>query len=305
MASRTKAKKYRYADSVLEHLSIGVAVYEVHKYRLVEANALFLTNVETFLDPCWQHGLMVGRTLAEFGAHLHSLCDIDIFRSVAESGNGYRENALRLSTPQGSISYWDWTLDLIPDADGEHHHLLQTITDVTAQVQARREANRCGELQLHAVLDQLPEGILIADTESGLINYVNPTAAHLLKTPLSDLAGSPVHQFAQSYLAGKARMDGLPISSWNFFLLQALSGEKVSRKQAMLNLPDGSNITMLISGTPLYMTFGEQKVMTGAAIVFQDIAAQKSIEQHKNEFPRLPITSCAPPLPSSRASQNF
>ncbi len=276
MASHIKAKKYHYADIVLEHLPVGVAVYDVQEFRLLEANTLFLTNLEPFLDPCWQQEQAVGHTLAEFGpCHF-----IDIFRSVVESGERYQGEALPFAMSQGQLTYWNWTLDLIED--GENRHLLQTMTDVTAQVQARQQVLRSGEVHLHTMLDQLPEGIVIAKSEDGLINYANPSAAYLLKRSLPCLLGSSIHKFTQP--ASEVSADDPPVNAWNFYLIQALNGETIKSQEAIVALHDGSTITVLISGTPLYMTFGGEKIMTGAVIAFQDITARKSMEQHKNDF---------------------
>ena len=315
MVSRTRVKKYRYADVVLEHLPIGVAVYDVQEFRLLEANTLFLASVEALLDPCWLNGRVISHPLAEFGAQLHPLCSIDVFQSVVASGKACRGEALPLSTLRGSLTYWNWTLDLV-EAQAGVYHLLQTITDVTEQEQVRQQAiqarldyqqtnsamdaehKRLGVVEqarrhtdvqsaqsyLRTILDQLPQGILLADIVSGLITYANPAAAELLMIPLSCLLGSPAHQFVQSYVPSETTADGHPISPWNFFLIQALSGETIRSKEAVLILPDGSKVTMLISAAPLYTLFEGQSAMTGAAIVFQDITAQKSIEQHKNEF---------------------
>ncbi len=306
-----RIKKYRYADVVLEHLPVGVAVYDVQEFRLLEANTLFQTRAQAFLDPCWRAARAIGHPLAEFGSQLHPLCSIEMFKSVVESGKACRGEALPLSTLQGSLTYWDWTLDVIETQDGVRH-LLQTITDVTNQELVRQQAIQAwlncqqkseevdaeherlkvlerlhldveaGQSYLRTVLDQLPQGILMADIVSGLITYANPAAAQLLKIPLSHLAGSLVHQF--THVSDEITADGHPVSPWNFFLIQALSGETVRSKEAVLVLSDGSRVTMLISGAPIYTDSKGQSVMTGAVIVFQDITAQKSIEQHKNEF---------------------
>jgi len=274
VASRTEAKKYHYADIVLEHLPVGVAVYDAQEFRLLEANTLFLTNLEPFLDPCWQQERAIGHTLAEL-----EICNfMDIFRSVAESAEAYRGEALPLATLQGQLTYWDWTLDLIED--GENRHLLQTMTNVTAQVQERRQALQGGEMCLHALLDQLPEGIIIAKSEDDLINYVNPAAAYLLKTSLPCLLGSSVHKFTPG---DGSKNDG-PGGPWNRYLIEALRGETIKSQEAVITLHDGSNITVLLSGVPLFMTLNGQKSMTGAVIAFQDITTQKSMEQHKNDF---------------------
>jgi signal transduction histidine kinase len=141
VVSRTRVKKYRSADVVLEHLPVGVAVYDAQEFRLLEANALFLANVEPFLDPCWLNGRAIGHSLAEFGARLHPLCSIDVFQSAVEQKKAYRGEALALPTPHGSLTYWNWTLDLIEVQAGVYH-LLQTITDATDQEQVRQQAVR-------------------------------------------------------------------------------------------------------------------------------------------------------------------
>ncbi len=307
MVGRTRIKKYRYADVVLEHLPVGVAVYDLQEFRLLEANTLFLTNAQAFLEPCWHDAKVLGHPLAEFGSRLDPLCSIEMFLSVVESGKACRGEALPLSTQQGSLTYWDWTLDVIEGQDGVRH-LLQTITDVTNQelvrqqtIQSWLDVQRAGDevererlkvadhvpgqtrqSYLRTVLDQLPQGILMADTISGLVTYANPAAAQLLMIPLSHLVGSPVHKF--THVPDETTADEHPTSPWNFFLIQALSGETVRSKEAVMVLADGSKVTMLISGAPLYTTFEGQSAMTGAVIVFQDITAQKSIEQHKSEF---------------------
>ena len=141
MVSRTRVKKYRSADVVLEHLPVGVAVYDAQEFRLLEANALFLTNVEPFLDPCWLDGRIIGHPIAEFGARLHPLCSIDAFQLVVEQKKAYRGEALPLLTPHGSLTYWNWTLDLVEVQAGVYH-LLQTITNGTDQEQAHQQLVR-------------------------------------------------------------------------------------------------------------------------------------------------------------------
>ncbi len=298
MAGPVKAREYRYADTILEYMPVGVALYDVQDFCLLEANALFLSRLDDFLDPCWQHGKVVGHTLTEFGASLHSFANTNIFRVVAETGKTYRENGVAISTLQGQLTLWNWTLDVIYDADEHPHHLLQTITDITVveavmlpSVNRREEAEAAyavtggvkhGLIHLHTVLDQLPEGILIADSISGSISYANPASALLLNMPLTYLVGSAVHQLVHSQW--ERSEDGYIVAPWNFFLIQALSGETVRSKEAMVIRSDGDKAVMLVSGAPLYTMVAEKSVMTGAVIVFQDITTQKSLEQQKNEF---------------------
>ncbi|WP_161977076.1 sensor histidine kinase [Dictyobacter kobayashii] len=71
---------------------------------------------------------------------------------------------------------------------------------------------------------------------------------------------------------------------WNFFLIQALSGEIVSSKEATIFTPNGQQAVVLVSCAPISIKHDKQRILTGAIILFQDITKAKDIEQQKNEF---------------------
>src|SRR5205085_8118150 len=141
-------------------MPIAVAVYEAQDLRLLEANRLFLTVMDLYLDPCWQQGRIIGSPLTDWAhpAAIPSL--VTIFRMVAETGTTSRVGEFAFSASQGHTTYWNWTLDRMDDHDGQGTHLLQTITEVTAHVLARQEAEQA---RLRSVLDQLPEGVLLVE----------------------------------------------------------------------------------------------------------------------------------------------
>ncbi|GCE16968.1 PAS domain-containing protein [Dictyobacter kobayashii] len=67
---------------------------------------------------------------------------------------------------------------------------------------------------LHTILDQLPEGALIADAVTGSIRYANEVAARLLQIPLVQLIGLPVHQFTRLICT---ETDPGPLAPMEFF----------------------------------------------------------------------------------------
>ncbi|WP_165423196.1 ATP-binding protein [Ktedonosporobacter rubrisoli] len=467
MVNQANKPNYHYANVMIEHMPIGIAIYDAQEFRLLEANALFLASLNTFLDLHWHNEQIIGRSITEFGSWLFPLGISDIFYSVAETGQPYRAEEMAAYTIQGQLTFWNWTLDCIRDSAGSVSHVVQTLIEVTTQVQARQsylateadspaeaerkrlevieiversvrelmDTQRIGaiaidaiqtyfhpdfislhtadndqrmyhllcvhvppdskqivsslqqvpftsslllaqtaqhrqplfladlqaavkvgridqqhplikkkmrgfictplwfgdqlegvltaafsqviqptgpemrtflsigthiaaalaqarlhvdiqnrQMRLHSVLDQLPEGIIIAEIVSGSIDYANPAAGRLLRLPLPQLIGTPVHRFAQSYASSSQAGIEFPTISWNFFLIQALSGETVRSKETTIIHSDGSQVSMLVSAAPLYTSYDGNQVMTGAVMVFQDITAQKSIEQHKNEF---------------------
>ncbi|GHO86225.1 ATP-binding protein [Dictyobacter formicarum] len=140
------------------------------------------------------------------------------------------------------------------------------------------------QTSLYTILDQLPEGALIADSVTGSIRYANETAASLLQIPLVQLIGLPVHQFTRQHIPDAQNMDQGTLPPWNFFLIQALSGEIISSKEATIVTPNGQKIVVLISCAPISIKHDKQQILTGAIILFQDITKTKNVEQHKNEF---------------------
>lgn len=163
--------------------------------------------------------------------------------------------------------------------------------------------------RLRCILDQLPQGILITEASNGLISYANAAAAHILGTPVSGLIGIPLIQHPQittliqaalpatqagmpatgasSYTQALYNensvksMNNYPIFPWHFIVIRALVGESISSQETMVVRPDGSKVITLSSSAPLRIGGGG---ISGAVIVFQDVTAQKSIEQQKNEF---------------------
>lgn len=133
--------------------------------------------------------------------------------------------------------------------------------------------------RLRAVVDQLPEGILLVEASDGCISYANPTAAHILGIPLTSLVGASLNHYPQAQAA--THPNGRPMLPWNFAVIHTLCGKAVSSQEMTVTRPDGSTVVILSSAVPLR---AENSIITGAVIVFQDITVRKSIEQQRNEF---------------------
>lgn len=276
-SKRMKAKKNLYAETILQHMPVGAALYDAQYWRLLAANPRFLSYLDTFVEPCWQQGRAIGQCITELNIQAQSSSVIDIFRAVSQSGQAQQIEAMAVFTPQGTLTYWNWTLDALCDEDGTIQYLLQTAIDVTAQVQCQHTTEQS---RLSSVLDQLPEGVLMADAITGIITYANPVAAQLLDVAREQLVGMPASQLPQNGKLSQSKQDSAFIP-WNFFLIQALSGETIHGKETTIFHEDNTRSVILISGAPLYMNTG---IMSGAVLIFQDITEQKSLEQQKNEF---------------------
>jgi PAS domain S-box-containing protein len=133
--------------------------------------------------------------------------------------------------------------------------------------------------RLRAILDQLPEGIIITEAANGSVSYANEAASTILGVPLSKLISTPINNYTHTDIA--LHLSGRTIFPWNFAIIRALSGETISSQETVISRPNGKDAVILSSSAPL---LSEDKIITGAVIVFQDISAQKSVEQQKNEF---------------------
>ncbi|MHB8595251.1 MAG: ATP-binding protein [Ktedonobacteraceae bacterium] len=139
-------------------------------------------------------------------------------------------------------------------------------------------------VRLRAVLDQLPEGILLVEAPFGRIQYINIAAAHITGVPPSEQVDRKVQDAPLAPTMADAQ--GNLILTEDLPSIRALQGETIIGFESILTRPDGKPVFLLTSAAPLRK---EDGTIIGAIVVFQDITTRKSIEQQKNEF--LSITS--------------
>jgi PAS domain S-box-containing protein len=135
--------------------------------------------------------------------------------------------------------------------------------------------------RLYAILDQLPEGILLVEAMTSKVSYANPAAAHLLGVALPRFVGAPLNQSALMSPRGLSTQNQKLVFRWNFALIHALWGKTITNQELLVTRPDGSEIIVLSSVAPIRMSGG---MISGAVIVFQDISFLKQLEQQKDEF---------------------
>lgn len=151
MDTTSQTKLHDFADMMLEHMPVGVALFEAETLRLLTADTRF----QAFLGPCWQEGKAIGQLLLDWIPETHIPSITAIFRSVAETDIPYRGEEYPFHKEQ-SITYWNWMLDPIHDNEGRITHLLLTISNVTGQVQARQQTEK-----VHASLSQTNRAVEI------------------------------------------------------------------------------------------------------------------------------------------------
>ncbi len=300
MHSKDATNFYTYTTSIFKHMPVGVALFDVHDFRLLAVN----DHYETFIDPEWRQGRAIGHPATDWAPRWISEQEaqdvLAIFRQVVETGTPYRveERYVPLQDQDNSPSYWSWVLDPIFDEQGQIVQLLMTQNNVTSYVLARQKAEQAARdveaqrVRLHSILDQLPAGVMLADAD-GHVSYTNCAGEHLLGGSAIPQKDTPIDSVPLIHSA--FYLNGQPIPPEDFPLNRAVRGEDVESIETFIKKPDGSTMFVLTTAAPLY---DEQGTITGAVSVFRDISKRKSIEQQKNQFLstashelRTPITS--------------
>ncbi len=148
-----------YAHLMLEHVSLGMALFEAREQRLLAANPCY----QAFLEPQWQHGQAIGHTLTEFVPYAEDEKIAELFHRVMETGVSNRIEEYAYSTGADGMRYWNWTLDPICE-QGQVCYVLLTLTEVTSQVVARQvaEETHAVQMQTHQQRLQHIETILLS-----------------------------------------------------------------------------------------------------------------------------------------------
>ena len=153
-------------------------------------------------------------------------------------------------------------------------HIAAALAHARLHAQIEHERAR-----LRAVLDQLPEGVLLIDAPYGHVQYANAAAVHIVGSPIIGSADMSVkHAALMRFILDK---NGQPIAPEKLSTSRALLGETSNGQEITLTRQDGSRAFLLTSTAPLRTDDG---TIIGAIVVFQDITARKSLEQQKNDF---------------------
>lgn len=307
-----------YAQTLVNSLSVGIAIFEDTDFRLLAANAAY----QALLGSPLQYEQRKSAQLCDMVPSFVRTNCLALFKQVAQTRTTVHGEAAAKQASTGTLTSWGWTLT--PLAGTAVGYLLLTVHEVTLPgwmpqddrgsytdlVPKEPETPSCPSVlrensggllqsrvtppfarslwpvgmneechQWAALLDQMPEGVLLVEATTSIIRYANAMAMQLLGLPISQLVGRPLNQVAEATSQQPGRFEHF--TRWNFALIRALAGETVPNEEALVNRPDGSQAVMLCSVSPIRGTQGR---ITQAVIVFQDITAQKTLELQKEEF---------------------
>ena len=189
-------------------------------------------------------------------------------------GGGPLEWDGRLARPDGADM--DVTVIVAPigaadDPDGA----VVAFRDVTARRRAdqQQEASRAAldleRHRLHAVLEQMPSGVVIAEAPTGRFALRNREAVHLLGEPLEGV------DLAAYGRLGARHGDGAPYRAEEYPIARALRGETVRQEGMAYARPDGRVLRLAVNAAPVRDAEGR---VVAAVSTFHDVTEAKRTE---------------------------
>lgn len=200
-------------------------------------------------------------------------------KRVFRSGQAELGRLLQLRLPDGSHRWIQVNAVLIDDkSDGEKGpppvRVLSTFIDFTERIVAGHRVTQDSEL-LRATFDSVHAGLMAVDSE-GTIIQVNQRFRDMTRGH---------HQVGETLLA--ATYDylicdelGVPLEVDERPIVRGLAGEHVSDLASLLQWPDGVEISILASASPIY----DDDDIVGAVLTIQDVTALRLAEAELREL---------------------
>ncbi len=260
---------------MIEHTFSGMAVFDVSDaFRCILHNDNFLRLMGSdFLA----RGSIVGMSLDELFPDNVRAPVRKIFEEVQATGEPYVNNEFSVTLAPDARRRW-YRLRLTPmrDESGKVTGLLMVAFEITELVTAR-EASRRHARELSAVIEAMPEAVMLADSE-GHVALSNSAAQQILGQPMP-LDVSVIHygETLHSFTPEGRRLDAQELP-----LMRALQGETVIAEEVSFQRPDGSRIDLLTSSAPVDLD--DSGHITGAVSIFQDITSIKALERQRDDF---------------------
>ena len=183
-----------------------------------------------------------------------------------------------------------WSDTGVPEVDAIAH----SIQDMDERLREKRKrlselndllmksstiVSRAGaNLQLRALLDAVPVGIIIAEAPSGRIVEGNHVIEAILRRPVR------YSENTQAYSKWNAiHQDGHPVANEEYPLARALAGENHPQLECKIERGDGAYIWINIVGAPIR---DDKGAVIGAIVAITDVDEIKNAEMHNQMMNR-------------------
>ena len=166
---------------------------------------------------------------------------------------------------------------------------------VIADAHRHREEHRA-RVDLEALVDTSPVGVMVFDAKTGSVVSVNREAIRIVGGPRE--AGRPVEELLAGLTFRQA--DSREVSLKDLPLLQTLkTGETVRAEEVVIQAPDGNPVATLVNATP---TPSEEGQLESVVVTLQDLTPMHNLERMRTEFLSLVMDELRTPLISIKGS---
>lgn len=270
--------------SLLESAPIGIAVARGPENRLAMVNPVYRRIIGQTPAP------IEGRRLREVFPEATAQAAEGYIAEARRTGHRVRIHEIPVVTDQPpQTDYWD--VDYVPLAaaeDGQAGDVLMLAVPVSEKVHARHEVEalareaegRAAQLQaahenLLAILDRLPDGVMVVDTVQRVVISNQTTRLYVGE----EVTGKTLAELRDTH--SFAMPDGRPFPPGQAPIERSLRGETVAGVEARILHPDGHVIDLLVSAAPLYDAEGH---ISAAVIALTNITAKKQIEAERERL---------------------
>ena len=256
-------------QTVVQNAPVGIARVDGADLRLRWANPA----IRRFLDAESRSAAISGRTLPEILAGTEHAGLVDIFRRVADTGQMFDAPEFEHVGFARGVTYWRWSLVPVRVQGIDEFDLIVLAVDITEQVEARKRVEDLAARadrqlsELSAIFAAITDVVLVWDTSCRVLK-ANAGAISLFGVDPTGLDCGTVIDRLSLRLA-----DGAPAHPDRFPLIRCLQGETVTEERLLCSDPEGRDLAVLASMTPLRASGG----LAGAVMVLRDVTTSERL----------------------------
>ena len=180
----------------------------------------------------------------------------------------------RFVSPTGHTGYYEYILKPVFGTDGRVELVGGSTRDVTERKLSEERLQR--QLQVTKTITDMATACLVMVDNEGIITYMNPAAEKVTGNTLKKAVGKPLHSLVHhshpdrsSYPAASCPL----VSTYKH-------GDQTPLHEDVFFRKDGSQFSVLISGTPILGKQGQQ----GTVVEFRDIGDEKIAQRKQLEL---------------------
>ena len=261
-------RERQFQQSVVDQAPEGCAVFEGAEMRLKWANRVFLGFLEERFRGVEVHGMRLEELVPWLGDGETPA----IVREVASTRKPHVAEAAIARPGAGRKTTW-WRWRVMALGEGEPPDLMLHLTEVTAEVQARRQIEELAASATEqasrqdAIFGALTDMVLVLDA-AGKVIKATPTA-------VAGLGFDPVgceHKVLPRMLELRTP-DGKPITPEEMAMARALQGETTTNVKHRLTNVQGKMLIVMASAAP----FHHLGRISGAVVALHDVTEREEL----------------------------